>query len=232
LQRARELSAQASESVSKVEQPESAVLMRLNQAWRDAEFGNSRLARSGAVSALREMSSPAVRTVTALVLARSGDSAHAQAILADLERHAASSVLLTAYWLPAIRATLDINHKDFAKAVADLQVASPYELGIPEPTVEEAAPFLPIYVRGQAYILQHRGREAAAEFQKFIDYRGVTMNSPLAALANLQLARAYVEQGDSAKARAAYKDFLTLWKDADLDIPILKRAKAEYAKLQ
>jgi hypothetical protein len=90
----------------------------------------------------------------------------------------------------------------------------------------------PIFIRGQAYLDLRQGKEAAAEFQKFLDHRGVVVNYPLAALSRLGLARAYTLQGDTVKARAAYQDFLTLWKDADPDIPILKHAKSEYAKLQ
>jgi len=90
----------------------------------------------------------------------------------------------------------------------------------------------PVYVRGEGYLAAHQGKEAAAEFQKILNHRGIVLNEPIGALAHLQLGRAYVLQGDAAKARAAYQDFLTLWKDADPDIPILKQAKAEYAKLQ
>jgi hypothetical protein len=87
-------------------------------------------------------------------------------------------------------------------------------------------------VRGEAYLAAHHGSEAAAEFQKILDHRGIVLNSPLGALARLGLARAYAMQGDAPKAKAAYQDFLTLWKDADPDIPILKQAKAEYARLR
>ena len=90
----------------------------------------------------------------------------------------------------------------------------------------------PVFVRGEAYLAAHQGSEAAAEFQKIINHRGIVLNSPIGALAHLQIARAYAMQGDTAKAKAAYQDFLTLWKDADPDIPILTQAKAEYAKLQ
>jgi len=90
----------------------------------------------------------------------------------------------------------------------------------------------PVFVRGDAYLSAHQGSQAAAEFQKILDHRGIVVNSPIGALAHLQLGRAFVMQGDTAKARAAYKDFLALWKDADPDIPILKEAKVEYAKLQ
>jgi eukaryotic-like serine/threonine-protein kinase len=90
----------------------------------------------------------------------------------------------------------------------------------------------PVFVRGEAYLAAHQGKEAASEFQKIIDHRGIVLNSPIGALAHLQIARAYAMQGDTAKAKAAYQDFLTLWKDADPDIPILITAKAEYAKLK
>ena len=106
-----------------------------------------------------------------------------------------------------------------------LEAAAPYELG-------EVADLYPAYLRGQAYLLEHNGTAAAAEFQKLLDHRGIVVNSVTGSLAHLQLGRAYVMSGDTAKAKSAYKDFLTLWKDADLDIPILKEAKAEYAKLQ
>jgi Tfp pilus assembly protein PilF len=90
----------------------------------------------------------------------------------------------------------------------------------------------PVYVRGEAYLAVHQGSEAAAEFQKILDHRGVVLNEPIGALAHLGLARAYAMQGDTAKAKPAYQDFLTLWKDADPDIPVLKQAKAEYANLK
>ena len=108
-----------------------------------------------------------------------------------------------------------------------LRHAAPYELS----HLDEYS-FYPVYVRGEAYLTEHQGGPAAAEFQKILDHRVIFGNSPLVALTRLQLARAYVMQGDTAKAEGAYKDFLTLWKDADPDIPIYKQAKAEYAKLQ
>jgi len=133
--------------------------------------------------------------------------------------------------LPTIRALLALNHKEASNAVKALEPAAPYELGIP--TVAAFSPVLyPVYVRGQAYLAAHTAADAAAEFQKILDHRGIVLNQPVGALVHLQLGRAYALSGDRAKARAAYEDFLTLWKDADPDIPILKQAKAEYAKLQ
>jgi predicted Zn-dependent protease len=127
-------------------------------------------------------------------------------------------------FLPRIRAQLALNRNQAQKAVDALQAVSPYELG--------TGATLPVYMRGEAYLAAHQHSEAAAEFQKILDHRGIVVNEPIGALAHLQLGRAYVLSGDKTKARAAYEDFLTLWKDADSDIPVLKEAKAEYAKLQ
>jgi predicted Zn-dependent protease len=149
----------------------------------------------------------------------------------ELEKQNPVNTVIVGYWLPTIRAAIEINRNNPAKAIELLQAATSYELGI-SPTQAEFGAFLyPAYVRGQAYLLLRQGSEAAAEFQKFLD-RGLVANCPLGALAYLGLARAYALQGEIAKAKAAYKNFLTLWKDADPDIPILKEAKAEYAKLQ
>ena len=134
--------------------------------------------------------------------------------------------------MPTIRAALELNRQNPSKAVEILQTAAPYELGEPDPAPELGGYLYPVYLRGQAYLALHQGSAAVAEFLKFIDNRGVVINCPLSALAHLGLARAYSSQGDTSKARAAYQDFLRLWKDADPEILILKDAKAEYAKLQ
>jgi eukaryotic-like serine/threonine-protein kinase len=133
-------------------------------------------------------------------------------------------------YLPTIRAQLALRRNDSSRAIESskaieiLQAAAPYELG--------AGGLYPVYVRGEAYLAAHQGNEAAAEFKKILDHRGVVLNEPIGALAKLGLARAFSLQGDTAKAKSAYQDFLTLWKDADPDIPILIAAKAECAKLQ
>jgi tetratricopeptide (TPR) repeat protein len=123
-------------------------------------------------------------------------------------------------------------HSKPQQALNDLELAAPYELGLPAIGFYNWPNLYPVYVRGEAYLAARKGSEAAAEFQKILDHRGIVSNGPIGALAHLQLGRAYAMQGDTAKSRAAYQDFLTLWKDADPDIPILKQAKAEYAKLQ
>ena len=125
-----------------------------------------------------------------------------------------------------------MRRKDPAKALEDLGTAAEYELGTPLPQFEVGGSLYPAYIRGQVYLSLHRGKEAAAEFQKLLDQRGVVVNCPLGALAHLQLGHAYAMQRDTVRSRAAYQDFFRLWKDADPDIPILKQAKAEYAKLQ
>jgi hypothetical protein len=123
-------------------------------------------------------------------------------------------------------------HSNAQQALSDLELAGPYELGLPANSFYNWPDLYPAYVRGEAYLAADQGREAAAEFQKILDHRGIVLNEPIGALAHLQLGRAYALQSDREKARTAYQDFLTLWKDADPDVPILKQAKAEYAKLQ
>jgi predicted Zn-dependent protease len=148
----------------------------------------------------------------------------------ELDKEFPLDTLVQRYWLPVIRAAIALQQKDPNRAVELLEVARPMDLGgvtnIMNPNL------FPVYVRGEAYLMLHDGNRAAAEFQKYIDYRGHVRNSPIGMLARLGLARAYAMQNDPAKARAAYQDFLTIWKDADPDIPILKQAKDEYAKLQ
>src|SRR6266436_433437 len=130
------------------------------------------------------------------------------------------------------RAKLELHRANPQQALDSLRAAAPYELGLPAYSFYNWPNLYPVYVRGEAYLAAHQGREAAAEFQKILDHRGIVLNEPIGALAHLQLGRAYAMQGDTAKSRAAYQDFLTLWKDADSDIPVFKEAKAEYAKLQ
>ena len=134
-------------------------------------------------------------------------------------------------WLPTIRAQIETVRKNPARSIELLQTAAPYELGMLSGSAVNSCLY-PVYVRAQAYLSGQQGQAAAAEFQKILDHRGLLWNCATGALAHVGLARAYAMQGDTAKARAAYQDFLTLWKDADADIPILIAAKAEYATLQ
>ena len=124
-----------------------------------------------------------------------------------------------------------MNRRDFSRAIEELKSTVPFELGQPGDTSFTPSLYA-VYVRGEAYLGAHQAKEAAAEFQKILDHRGVVVNEPIGALAHVGLARAYALQGDTAKARAAYQEFLTLWKDADGDVAVLKEAKAEFAKLR
>jgi eukaryotic-like serine/threonine-protein kinase len=124
-----------------------------------------------------------------------------------------------------------VSKGNASEAIESLRVGAPYELGQTTSSVFGWNGLYYVFVRGEAYLAAHQGGEAAAEFQKILDHRGIVLNEPIGALAHLQLGRAYALQGDTAKARAAYQDFLTLWKDADADIPVFIAAKAEYAKL-
>jgi tetratricopeptide (TPR) repeat protein len=220
------------DSARRASEKETAAEWEMNAALREAEFSNTAQARSATAAALALASTRNVQILAALALARAGDSNGTQKMADELQKQNPLNTKINGYFLPTIRAAVEINRKNPAKAIEILQVAAPYELGNPDPDPVVGAMMYPVYERGQAYLLLHQGSAAAAEFQKFLDHRGVVVNCPLGALARLGLARAYAMQGDAAKAKAAYQDFLTLWKDADPDIPILIAAKAEYAKLQ
>jgi tetratricopeptide (TPR) repeat protein len=221
----RELTQRAIESAQRNNKKETAANYEVNAAWTEADCGNFARAREGAKAALARASSLDVQTSAALSLALTGDSAHAQALTNDLARRFPVHMLVQGYWLPTIRAAIEMNRSNPARAIELLQVTAPLELNA-------QGGLYASYLRGQAYLRLRRGNEAAAEFQKLLDHRGLVGSSSQAALARLGLARAYTLQGDNTKARVAYQDFLALWKDADPDIPILIAAKAEYAKLQ
>ncbi|HEY6270293.1 MAG TPA: hypothetical protein VIX11_18470 [Candidatus Acidoferrum sp.] len=150
----------------------------------------------------------------------------------NLDKMFPEDTVLQLNYLPTLRAKLALLRSNPQQALDILRIAAPYELGLPAYGLYNWPNLYPIYVRGEAYLAAHQGNEAAAEFQKILDHRGIVLNEPIGALAHLQVGRAYAMQGDTAKARIAYNDFLTLWKDADPDIPILRQAKSEYAKLQ
>jgi predicted Zn-dependent protease len=226
LRKARELSRQAVVSAERAEEKETAAGYEAEAAQREALFGNVAEARQRTAAALRLSTGRDVHNGAALALALEGDAARAQTLADDLSKRFPADTIVQFNFLPTIRAQVMLSRNDSSKAICVLQASSPYELG----AVGNA--LYPVYVRGEAYLAGHQGSEAAAEFQKILDHRGVVVNEPIAALAHLGLARAHTLQGDTAKARAAYKDFLANWRDADPDIPILKQAKVEYAKLQ
>jgi len=166
----------------------------------------------------------------ALALAYAGNANGVQRLVEDFNKRFPED--MTVQYLPILRAKLALMHSNPQQALNDLELAAPYELGLPAIGFYNWPNLYPVYVRGEAYLAARKGSEAAAEFQKILNHRGIVLNEPIGALAHLQLGRAYAMQGDTAKSRAAYQDFLTLWKDADSDIPILVAAKAEYAKLK
>jgi eukaryotic-like serine/threonine-protein kinase len=231
LVRARQFSGQAVASAERAAEKEIAAGYEAESALREALFGNSAKARQRAIAALRISTGRDVQYGAALALAIAGDSARVQALADDLSKRFPEATLVKFNYLPTIHAQLALNRKDALRAIATLQDARPYELGSPGYSAFTPALY-PVYVRGEAYLTGHQAGEAASEFQKILDHRGVVFNEPIGALAHLQLGRAYAMQGDTAKAKAAYQDFFAIWKDADPDIPILKQAKAEYAKLQ
>jgi hypothetical protein len=167
----------------------------------------------------------------ALTFAYADDVNRAQALADDLNKRFPEDTVMQVNYLPTLRAKLALAHGNPQEALDILRVAVPGELGMPAFGFYNWPNMYPVYVRGEAYLAAQKGREAAAEFQKILDHRGIVLNEPIGVLAHLQLGRAYVLQGDTAKARAAYQDFLTLWKDADPDIPIYRQAKAEYTRL-
>ncbi len=231
LRKARELTQQAVESAKRNGSTDTVALWQVNEALREAEFGNTALARKAAADAMSLSSKPDIELLAALALARSGNTVQSSALADKVAAEFDRDTMIQAYWLPTIRAAIAIDRGDPQKAVELLSMASEYELGEPVQWPSHGTLY-PVYVRGEAYLRAGDGVQAAAEFQKMIDRRGIVANFPLGALAHLQLGRAYALQGDTAKAKIAYQDFLTLWKDADLEIPMLKEAKAEYAKLK
>ncbi|MGC1961233.1 MAG: tetratricopeptide repeat protein, partial [Candidatus Sulfotelmatobacter sp.] len=205
---------------------ESAATALAREAVFEAQMGNSKAARDDASTALSRSRARDPLSVAGRALSLAGDEREAEAAAQQLVKENPTDTLVNAVAVPVIRAGIALNQGNPAKAIELLQPATPYEFGY-------AAGVQPNYVRGLAYLKLHQGKEAAAEFQKILDHPGICMFMlPTCRLARLQLGRARAEAGDAGGARTAYQDFFALWKDADPDVPILKEAKAEYAKLQ
>jgi eukaryotic-like serine/threonine-protein kinase len=195
-------------------------------SYREVLFGYPNEARRDVNAALTLSGGTGGQYLAVMALALVGDGRRAEAIAAEWRKDSPVDEMVNLYGMATVRAAVQLSQNNPARAVRDLEVTSRYDLA---QTV--APPFLPLYVRGQAFLALHQGPEAAAEFQKFMDYPGAIGNNPIGAVARVGLARAYAMEGNTGKARAAYQEFLSLWKDADPDIPILKEAKAEYARL-
>jgi serine/threonine protein kinase/tetratricopeptide (TPR) repeat protein len=240
--KARELTKRAVDSAIRADSKESGAIWQAIAAQREAAYGNATEARQTAAEAFKlAPASQGVASEAALAFAMAGDTARAESLAQDLGKRFPLDTQMQSLWLPAIQAQLALDRKNPALALNALQAASPFELGL-IPFVNNISCLYHVYVRGEAYLAAGQGSAAAAEFQKILDHSGIVWNCWTGALAHLGLARANAlesrtSQGadaDAARVRAlaAYKDFLALWKDADPDVPILKEAKAEYAKLQ
>jgi serine/threonine protein kinase/tetratricopeptide (TPR) repeat protein len=229
---AREFSRQAVDSAERAGDKEAAAAYSALSALREALFGNPDEARRRATWATKLPSGHDLQYAVALAWAYAGDHERAQELTDDLGQRFPEATIVQFNYLPTLRAKLAVSKGDASEALETLRVALPYELGRTTYSSYGWSSLYPVYVHGEAYLAAHQGKEAAAEFQKILDHRGIVLNEPIGALALLQLGRAYALQDDTAKAKTAYQNFLTLWKDADPDVPILKEAKAEYAKLK
>ncbi len=229
--KARELTRHAIEAALRSDNKESAAVWQLESAWREILFGNLDEAKREASAGLAlAPESRDAQQLAALVLAGAGDLAKARALTEELAKRYPLHAVVQSYWLPTIQGQLALTAKDPAGAIAKLNNAAGMEYGLLVSNANTSCLYS-IYLRGEAYLAS--GQEGAVpEFQKIIDHSGLVSNCVTGALAHLELGRAYATAGDKAKARAAYQDFLTLWKDADADVPVLKEAKAEFAKLQ
>jgi tetratricopeptide (TPR) repeat protein len=225
LKKSRELTARAQQVAQQNGDKETAAGYLLSAALREVETGDRPKTRHDVSEALAMSSGRNVQTLAALALARAGEVNRAQSIAADLSRRFPADTLINSFWSPIIRAAIELNRGDVGRASQFLEATSDYELA-PDTYL------FSIYLRGEVSLKTSQGKEAAMEFQKILKNPGIVDNFVLGALARLGLARAYALQGDIRKGRAAYRDFLTLWNDADPDVPILKEAKAEYKKLQ
>ncbi len=231
LSEARELSRQAATSAANAGEKEVTAGCEATAALYEALFGNVAPARLHVWSTLSQSNGRDAQYTAAFALALTGDSAKAKQLADDMEKRFPEDTIVRFNYLPTLRAQLALNSPGGAvKAIEALSVASPYELGVPGNDTFWTNLY-PVYVRGEAYLAAGQGVPAAAEFQRILSWPGVVVNEPIGALAHLGLGRSYALAGDTTKSRVAYNDFLTLWKDADADIPILKEAKAEYAKL-
>jgi eukaryotic-like serine/threonine-protein kinase len=233
LQQARQLSRSAVDAAQQAAHRERAGVFEAGAALREAFFGNAVAARERANAALLLSNNREVEYGAGLALAIAGDSSQSSTLAADLEKRFPEDTSVRFSYLPALRAMIALNQDQPSKALELLQPAAPYELGSHRSSFGGLFGNLyPSYVRGEAYLAAHRGVEAVAEFRRIREHRGIVVSDPIGALAPVQLARAYLMAGDRTNAKFAYDDFLTLWKDADPETPLLKQVKYEYAKMQ
>jgi tetratricopeptide (TPR) repeat protein len=227
-QNARQTYTQAFSIAQHFGMKEFGAALRFAAASCEAELGNMALARQSAQEAFSLSDDRDTRTGGAQLFARTGDTARAQKLIDELAKEFPTDTILNAVWLPVARAINELQRNNPGQAVTSLEASLPYELG----AGPSGAVYWPMYIRGEAFLRAKEGTKAAAEYRKILDHRGIDPTNPVYALARLGMGRAYALQGETAKAKTAYQDFLAAWKDADPDVLILKEAKAEYAKLQ
>jgi tetratricopeptide (TPR) repeat protein len=231
LRKARDLLRQAAASAERAGEKEPVAEYHAQAGVREALFGNSAKGQEGAAAAMALSNGREVQFIAAMAYAVAADTNKAQALANDLNKRFPEDTVAQMNYLPSVGAQIALNHRDTSKAIELLQPAIQYELG--QMGSGAISPSIyPAWVRAEAYRAAGQGAEAAREYQKILDHRGVVVNGPIGALAHLGLGHAYALQGDTAKARVAYQDFFGLWKDADPDVPILVAAKSEYAKLK
>src|SRR6267142_839850 len=232
LRRARERSRQASNSAKRAGEKEASAVYEAMAGLREGLFGNTAKGLEQTRMAITPSSGRDVYYGFGLASAYAKNAKATQRFVKGFEKGFVEDKDVQFNYLPTLRARLALIHSNPQQAIDSLEIAAQYELGLPAGGFYNWPNMYPVYVRGEAYLAARRGNEAAAEFQKILDHRRIVLNEPIGALAHLQLGRAYAMQGDTAKRRAAYHEFLMLWKDADPNISILLEAKAEYAKLQ
>jgi len=228
LKQSREYFRQAMVSGEQAGEKQLPFLVEAYAVESEAFLGNTTVARRRATDALANSAARDVQGVAALSLALAGDVNRARLLADSLAKRFPEDTLVQFNYLPNVRAQLALNQKDPSKAIEALKAAAPYEMA----GMEGSNALYAVFLRGQAYLMANQGSDAAIEFQKILDHRGIVLNQIIGPLAHLGIARADVLLGDTIKAKAAYEDFLSLWRDADQDIAVLKQAKAEYAKLQ
>jgi len=229
LAEARIMAQRAETLAERASHPARAALFGTGHAVWQAVLGDVSAAKRDALAALKHSKDRELLYGVALALVLSGDNLATQKIAADLERRFPEDTSVKFSYLPTLRAFLELNHGEPAKAIEALQIAAPYELGTQRSTIHGGFGALyPVYARGKSYLTLHQGAQAAAEFQKIVDHRGVVISDPIGVLAYLELGRAYAMQGDTEKSRSAYETFLRLWKNADSGLAVLENAKREY----
>jgi eukaryotic-like serine/threonine-protein kinase len=230
LAKSRDLMRRAADSAQRIGEKETAAEHQAQASIREALLGDMAAAKQDAQAALARASGRQAEAFSAIAFGLAGDSAQAERLSGELAKNFKDDTIVRSEYVPMITAATALHGGDSKRAIDALAAAAPYELGQTNSIFTFA--LYPIYLRSESYLAAKQGAEAAAEFQKILDHAYVVGNAPIGALAHLGLARAYALAGDSTKSKSAYQDFFALWKNADPDVPILKQAKSEYAKLQ